>query len=66
MSELVRQDKMRQRAYRLAAGALRNRADLVDTYEKAKEVSRYTRRLTTNSELTSIRHRSGASVISLH
>jgi len=39
MSELVRQDKMRQRAYRLAAGALRNRADLVDTYEKAIEVS---------------------------
>ncbi len=39
MSELVRQDKMRQRAYRLAAGALRNRADLVDTYEKAEAVS---------------------------
>lgn len=39
MSELVRQDKMRQRAYRLAAGALRNRVDLVDTYEKAKAVS---------------------------
>ena len=40
MSELVRQDKMRQRAYRLAAGALRNRTDLVNTYEKAKAVRR--------------------------